>query len=93
MRSKVLIAASAAFVAASAATPTLGETLNDVLAKAYAGNPTLEAQRAALRAQDESVAQALSGRRPSVSLSTSIGRSNTAADTVSNATPPAFHFP
>ncbi len=92
MRSKVLIAASAAFVAASAATPTLGETLNDVLAKAYAGNPTLEAQRAALRAQDESVAQALSGRRPSVSLSTSIGRSNTAADTVSNATPTSLSF-
>lgn len=87
MSNRVLIAAAAGLMAASAASPALGETLNDVLARAYAGNPTLEAQRAALRAQDETVSQALAGRRPSVSLSTSIGRSNTAANTVSNSTP------
>lgn len=42
------------------------QTLEEALAQAYSSNPTLAAQRAALRAADERVAQALSGYRPTV---------------------------
>jgi len=51
------------------ATPAQAETLLDALAKAYATNPSLQAARATLRATDEGVPQALSGWRPSVSVS------------------------
>ena len=80
-------AVAATLAATLSAAPAGAETLNEVLALTYAANPTLEAQRASLRAQDEAVAQALAGRRPSVTLSTSIGRSNTAANTSVNSTP------
>ena len=43
------------------------ETLADALASAYANNPTLNAQRASLRATDEGVPQALAGYRPTIS--------------------------
>jgi outer membrane protein len=42
------------------------ETLEGALGQAYRNNPTLNAQRAALRAIDESVPQALSNYRPRV---------------------------
>src|SRR3954468_20274308 len=42
------------------------ETLESALAQAYRNNPTLNAQRAALRATDESVPQALANYRPRV---------------------------
>jgi outer membrane protein len=42
------------------------ETLESALAQAYRNNPTLNAQRAALRATDEGVPQALAGYRPRV---------------------------
>ena len=42
------------------------ETLNEALAAAYHYNPRLDAQRAALRATDESVAIAMSGYRPRI---------------------------
>ena len=91
MPSHLMNARTAAVAAALAATlsaaPAAAETLNEVLALTYAANPTLEAQRASLRAQDEAVAQALAGRRPSVTLSTSIGRSNSEAKTSVNSTP------
>lgn len=45
------------------------ETLNEALGKAYANNPTLLSARASLRATDETLSQALSGYRPSVSAS------------------------
>jgi TolC family type I secretion outer membrane protein len=48
------------------ATPALAVDLNEALAQAYAGNPTLEAARAQLRAVDERVPEALSGWRPTV---------------------------
>ncbi len=53
-----------------------GQTLNEALAAAYLGNPTLERDRANLRARDESVPQALSGWRPSVDTFGEIGRSH-----------------
>ncbi len=46
--------------------PAWAETLPEALATAYATNPTLEAQRAALRATDEEIARALSGWRPTI---------------------------
>ena len=51
------------------------ETLDSALARAYTGNPTLDAQRASLRATDENVPRALSGFRPTVSAVSSIGYS------------------
>ncbi|MBB3808542.1 outer membrane protein [Pseudochelatococcus contaminans] len=55
------------------------ETMNGALAKAYAGNPTLNVQRASLRATDENVPQALAGYRPTVnaSASASVARTQT----------------
>lgn len=54
--------------------PAGAMTLEEALAAAYVGNPTLQAQRAAVRATDEQVPQALSGWRPQVSLNGSVGR-------------------
>ena len=51
------------------------ETLKDALSAAYMSNPTLEAQRAQLRAIDENVARANSNWRPTVSGSASVGQS------------------
>jgi outer membrane protein len=42
------------------------DTLDWALVQAYQNNPQLNAQRAAVRAQDESVPQALSGYKPTV---------------------------
>ncbi|WP_142850286.1 TolC family outer membrane protein [Telmatospirillum sp. J64-1] len=53
--------------------PVNAQTLEEALALAYENNPTLLAQRAALRAVDETVPQALSGWRPTVSLSGDVG--------------------
>ena len=48
--------------------PAAADTLKWALTQAYQNNPQLNAQRAAVRATDESVPQALSGYRPRVSL-------------------------
>ncbi len=56
-----------------AATPSAAQTLEQALVAAYTGNPTLQAQRAALRATDEGVSQALSDWRPSLEASGSSG--------------------
>ncbi len=50
------------------------ETMQSALAKAYENNPQLNAQRAIVRQSDEGVAQALSGYRPTLSASASLGR-------------------
>ena len=44
------------------------QTLQDALVAAYLTNPDLEAQRAALRATDELVPEALSGWRPTLAI-------------------------
>jgi outer membrane protein len=49
------------------------ETLHDALAAAYLNNPTLQAERAGLRASDEDVSQALSNWRPAIEINTSAG--------------------
>lgn len=57
------------------ATPANAESLIEAMAYAYNNNPTLLSGRAGLRAIDESVPQALSGWRPTVSLSGEYGAS------------------
>ena len=49
------------------------DTLEQALIQAYQNNPTLNAQRAAVRATDEGVPQALSGYRPRISITASGG--------------------
>ncbi|MGU3538819.1 TolC family outer membrane protein [Methylobacterium sp. A54F] len=55
-----------------AAGPVRAETLEGALARAYGGNPQLNAGRAGVRATDETVAIAQSGYRPTVNLSADI---------------------
>lgn len=50
------------------------ETLEETLIAAYLTNPDLAAQRASLRATDEGVSQAISNWRPTVEMTSSIGR-------------------
>ena len=56
-------------------TPTgvQADTLRGALTQAYRNNPQLNAQRASVRATDETVPQALSGYRPRISLSAQVG--------------------
>lgn len=49
------------------------QMLEQALAEAYINNPTLNAQRAALRAIDETVPRALSGYRPTITAGASAG--------------------
>ena len=48
------------------------ETLADAIALAYESNPTLQAQRASLRALDESYVQAEAGYRPTANLQATV---------------------
>jgi outer membrane protein len=50
------------------------QTLADAWTLAYQNNPSLEAQRASLRATDEKVAQALSNWRPSIDANGNAGK-------------------
>jgi outer membrane protein len=63
------------------------DTLEWALVQAYQNNPALNAQRAALRATDENVPQALSGYRPKLSVTSTDGftYSSTLSDTVNQA--------
>lgn len=53
-----------------------GQTLEAALARAYQANPTLNAQRAAVRVTNENVPQALSGYRPRITGQADIGLSS-----------------
>jgi len=77
-------ALAAAGALALSAAPASAETLQGALIQAYQNNPSLNAQRAAVRVADENVPQALSGYRPRVSLSASIAE--TYIDTLSRTT-------
>ena len=68
-------AASALLVslAVSSGPARAAETLESALSKAYGSNPTLNAQRAALRVSNEGVSQALSGYRPRVTGTADFG--------------------
>ncbi len=67
------VAACAVAVAALAA-PAAAQTLQDALILAYQHNPQILSQRAHLRAQDEEVAQAIAGWRPTVTVNANAGR-------------------
>ncbi len=54
--------------------PVGAETLKEALALVYNTNPRLSAARASLRATDEEVPQALSGWRPTVRVTSSVGK-------------------
>jgi outer membrane protein len=62
------------------AAPALGQTLESALMQAYQNNPSLNSQRAATRAIDEGVPQALSGYRPKVAI-TGVGGEQTSSTT------------
>lgn len=76
-RSASLALGTTALVSLLAFVPASAETLTDALAAAYQTNPTLQAQRAQLRATDEQVPQALSGWRPNLQAQGSYGLVNT----------------
>ncbi|MFC7052804.1 TolC family outer membrane protein [Hansschlegelia quercus] len=61
------------------------QSLEDALARAYMANPTLNAQRAQVRATDEQVPQALSGYRPTVTVTADVGRARTTQTTQTEA--------
>ena len=67
------LVAAAAGVLASATGPAGADTLKWALTQAYQNNPTLNSQRASVRATDETVPQALSGYRPRISLTATAG--------------------
>lgn len=56
--------------------PASAETLPGALARAYAGNPALNAERAGLRVTDENVPRALSGYRPRIEATANAGLSS-----------------
>ncbi|WP_236841857.1 TolC family outer membrane protein [Bosea sp. PAMC 26642] len=60
---------------AASATSALTQTMDAALSRAYSANPTLNAQRASVRATNENVPQALSGYRPTITASADIGAS------------------
>ena len=63
--------------------PARSETLESALVQAYQNNPTLNSQRAATRATDEGVPQALSGYRPKVTI-TGVAGEQTSSTTTKN---------
>jgi len=82
MRAFILAVTSLALTGA-ALTMTVGaaaaDTLEWALVQAYQNNPSLNAQRASLRATDENVPQALSGYRPKLSITANGGDNYTDA--------------
>jgi outer membrane protein len=66
-------AAAVLLLALADPAPALADTIEAALVRAYQSNPQLNAQRAAVRATDENVPQALSGYRPKVAITASAG--------------------
>lgn len=71
-RSRVLASAAVVAVMTGLGAPAWAETLQDAIALAYRTNPNLLAQRANQRALDETVVQARSGLRPTLSASAGV---------------------
>jgi outer membrane protein len=63
----------ALLLASTTPMPTLADTIDAALVRAYQNNPQLNSQRASVRVTDENVPQALSGYRPKVSVTASAG--------------------
>ncbi|MGA2895142.1 MAG: TolC family outer membrane protein [Xanthobacteraceae bacterium] len=93
LRAHIRLVASLALgsaVIVAAGTTANADTLEWALVQAYQNNPSLNAQRAALRATDENVPQALSGYRPKLSVTSAGGfnYANTLSHTVNQAVYP-----
>ena len=67
------------------------QTMDAALARAYSGNPTLNSQRASVRATDENVPQARAGYRPRITASADIGASVLDSAIPAGAASSAFH--
>jgi outer membrane protein len=80
----VVFGLGAAGLSTAAMAQTAPHTLQEALVAAYSTNPTLLAARAALRAVDEGVPQALAGWRPTVSVTGQFGAQNGAFATGSS---------
>jgi outer membrane protein len=68
--------------------PAFADTLEAALVQTYVNNPTLNAQRALVRATDENVPQALAGYRPRVSITATGGEVSSSTTSKSTATDP-----
>ena len=81
-----------ALLAACCAAPreAAAETIEAALARAYENNPQLNAQRAIVRQTDESVPQALSGYRPTITANATVGRQYTNTKEIIPPTPADF---
>jgi outer membrane protein len=87
----VAATALAAFALVLAAPCELAaETMESALARAYQGNPQLNAQRAIVRENDEGVSQALSGYRPTLSATASVSEQYTNESGIFPPVPPAL---
>ncbi len=67
------VALAALVIGYAVTTPALADTIEAALIRAYQNNPQLNAQRASVRSTDENVPQALSGYRPKVAITASVG--------------------
>jgi outer membrane protein len=76
-RAGLLAAACSLGLMAGFVSAAQAETLTDAIALAYQTNPTLQQQRASQRAIDESVVQAKTAFRPSVSVSADVTAART----------------
>ena len=74
-------AASVLLLALAGPPPALADTIEAALVRAYQNNPQLNAQRAQVRSTDENVPQALSGYRPKVGVTASVGYQYTDSNT------------
>lgn len=71
--SRLQLLAATALLTACLAGGARAETLESALSRAYSANPTLNSQRANLRAANENVPRALSGYRPRVTATADAG--------------------
>ena len=76
-RNKALVVSLLLTTSLAGASASWAETITEALALAYSGNPTLNAQRAAVRATDENVPLAKSGLRPFIEGNAYKGRTHT----------------
>jgi outer membrane protein len=81
-----LAVAMVAYAAALLAPCAYAESLEAALVEAYRNNPSLNAQRAAVRVTDENVPQALSGYRPKITVTASGGQQSLSS-TIKNPDP------
>ena len=81
--SAIAVGVSVGAVAAAGMPSARAETLESALVKAYMNNPSLNAQRASVRATDENVPQALAGYRPKVTITATGGEQSISTTTKS----------